>query len=587
MRIAKRHSPSSAQASTRLATMLLPLAMALGCMAPGSVAGGGQSDTPAPQKTIIVAAGGPVVGYAPWSPSAAGGTFQLQDIPASGLVSTNEIGQREGRLASKLPSLDDGTMVILSDGRMQATWSLRPNVKWHNGMPFTADDVAFGWEAAADPKVPPPTRSGPAEVMGQIDRIEARDPLTVRVTWKRPFYHSLDLGLVNLWPLPKQLIGAAFEEDRDRFLNLPYWTTEFVHLGPFRLVDFGLGENVLFERFDEYFMGRPKVGRVLIRAFADANTLVANLRSGAVDLAAGAAISYELAMTLRDAWATSGEGTVLQQKGDGFQSLFAQMNPEYGRPVEISRDVRVRRGLYFGVDRASLSAVMVPGAEDTSVDSFMPDNDPRAAMVGKPFARYAYNPTAAIQEFASVGWRRETDGRLLNQSGEQVQMTIRSTAGADSEQQNSILAQFWRDLGFDVIQEILPRSLVSDVEVRAKFATLETSSVTGGDSTLARWDSRIAPTPERRYVGNNRGSYINPAYDRILVALQSSLDEREQGRLLREGGEILATDLPAMPLYFSVDAGVVRKGVRALVDDFGGQTRYSNFSRNAHLWDRD
>jgi ABC-type transport system substrate-binding protein len=166
-------------------------------------------------------------------------------------------------------------------------------------------------------------------------------------------------------------------------------------------------------------------------------------------------------------------------------------------------------------------------------------------------------------------------------------MTVRTTGGGGSEKEIAIISQQWRELGIDVVEEVLAEALATNQEVRAKFATFETTSVIGGDQALGRWDSRIAPTPERRFSGNNRGSYMNPALDRIITTLQATLDEGEQARLMREGSELVATDLPAMPLYFGIRAAAIKRGVRAL-DDFGGTTIYgTTLSRNAHLWDRD
>lgn len=234
--------------------------------------------------------------------------------------------------------------------------------------------------------------------------------------------------------------------------------------------------------------------------------------------------------------------------------------------------------------RRTFAEAMYPGATVLRVDTFIEESDPRASLVGKPFAQYTYDAARAHRELAEAGWQRASDGRLLGQAGQQMQLTVRGTAGGDSDKENAVVSQSWRQLGIDLAAEILPRSLVSDVEVRAKFSAFEITAVVPGIRTLDRWDSRIAPTSERRFVGNNRGSYINPEYDRIIDRLKTTLDVREQGLLLRDGGEILARDLPALPLYYHPDVAAVRRGVRALVDDFHGG---GNLSRNAHLWDRE
>src|SRR5207237_7382371 len=102
-----------------------------------------------------------------------------------------------------------------------------------------------------------------------------------------------------------------FEGDRQTFLGLPYFTTEYVNLGPFRLVDFQAGEQQVFRRMDNYFLGRPKLDTIVIRTVRDPNTLFANVKAGAVDAVGAGTLSADLFLQLRDEWAQTGEGTVV------------------------------------------------------------------------------------------------------------------------------------------------------------------------------------------------------------------------------------------------------------------------------------
>src|SRR6266540_4109685 len=104
------------------------------------------SSAPPAVKTITLGVPEPVKGFGLWNFNTAGGAASVWDIHSSPLVTNDAQGFQVGRLAGRLPSLADGTIVILSDGRMQTTWALRPNVKWHDGSPFTADDLTMSWE---------------------------------------------------------------------------------------------------------------------------------------------------------------------------------------------------------------------------------------------------------------------------------------------------------------------------------------------------------------------------------------------------------------------------------------------------------
>src|SRR5437867_1759496 len=106
----------------------------LGCgpAAPAAPGAGVPSNASPPQqhKTITVAAQNSVKGFSPWLIGTTGGVARsLFEIHTNGLVSTDPVGNLEARAAARLPSFDDGSIVVLPDGRMQTTWKIRPNVK--------------------------------------------------------------------------------------------------------------------------------------------------------------------------------------------------------------------------------------------------------------------------------------------------------------------------------------------------------------------------------------------------------------------------------------------------------------------------
>lgn len=530
-------------------------------------------------KTITIAARDPVRGFAPWNVgSTGGGTLSLVELHSNALVSVDAQGNLEPRLAARLPSFDDGTIVVLPDGRMRATWALRPGVRWQDGTPFTADDVVLGWQVSAHPEIP--VQRSPNIL--QIESITAADPNTAVITWRTTYFKSFHLGARDHLPLPAHILGDAFQADRAAFQVLPYWTSDYLHLGAFRLVDFGLGENLVFHRFDDYFRGRPRVDRIVVRIIGDENAVLSNLLAGAVDIVAEGAMSEAISTRLRDQWAPSGEGKVVQRHGN-WRFAAIQLNPELAQPGDL-RDLRVRRALLLAIDRDALREVILPGFSDTSGDSFMPRTDPRAPLVGQPFARYRYDPATAARELAEAGWRRGVDGALSTARAEPARMALRGVGG--DPQEVSVIAQDWRQLGMEIAEEQTPRALLRDPEYLATFTGAEVTALSRGDTVVRRADSRLRPTPQNRFTGTNSGHYVNPAMDGLIDRLYATISERDQAPLLREIGDIFAADLPVLPLYFGVVLASVRRGVRAF-EDFAGTETPSFPSRNAHLWERD
>jgi peptide/nickel transport system substrate-binding protein len=265
--------------------------------------------------------------------------------------------------------------------------------------------------------------------------------------------------------------------------------------------------------------------------------------------------------------------------------VLVQFNLEWVRPPELARDPRIRRGLYWGLDRDALREVALPGFADTEADSYLQKADPRAKVVGTPFAQYRYDPARAAQELAEAGWRRGADGRVVNQTGSPVQLPVR--AGPSDGRELAIIAQNWRDLGLDVMEEASSTALARDPEYNAKFPGLMRTARGVGPTVFVRLDSRQHPTPQNRYAGTATGSYANPVLDRLIDRLYATISENDQAVLLKEMGELLANDAPLMPLYFAVKMAATRKGVRALVDDYQGADGPGLVAANAHLWDRD
>ena len=126
------------------------------------------------------------------------------------------------------------------------------------------------------------------------------------------------------------ILGGILDQmdAREAFATLSYWTTEFVGVGPYRLERWEQGASINGTAFPAYFAGRPKIGRIQLVWIGDANTAVANLLSGTVDVATDLSVGFDEGLTLRREWAARGEpGSVLMSAA---KTVYAQiqMKPE-------------------------------------------------------------------------------------------------------------------------------------------------------------------------------------------------------------------------------------------------------------------
>jgi len=156
-------------------------------------------------------------------------------------------------LAAEIPDIENGG--IAADG-MSVTWKLKRGVQWHDGRPFTADDVVFNWEYASDPATAAVTIGSYQDV-----KVEKLDGLTVRVLFEKPM--PFWAGRVNSMIIPKHLFepykGA---NSRDALANL-----KPVGTGAYRFVDFKPGDLVKGERNPAYHVpNRPSALAKNLRA---------------------------------------------------------------------------------------------------------------------------------------------------------------------------------------------------------------------------------------------------------------------------------------------------------------------------------
>jgi peptide/nickel transport system substrate-binding protein len=164
------------------------------------------------------------------------------------LVHYDHLGNPVAVLSREVPSLDKGTWRLIDDGRMETTHRLRQGATWHDGLPFTAQDVTFTWQTIMNPELPAENR----EPEKFIDAIQALDDLTFMVHWKEPYIFANAWDLV---PTPRHILEPLAQRDPQAFANAGYWTRDWVGLGPYRLMDWVQGSHLKGQAFRNYVLG--------------------------------------------------------------------------------------------------------------------------------------------------------------------------------------------------------------------------------------------------------------------------------------------------------------------------------------------
>src|SRR5438477_5260143 len=205
---------------------------------------------------------------------ATGGTGfpQHNFLVHAGLTRYDEGENVQPWIATSVPNVAAGDWYVFPDGRMDVTWKLRPGVQWHDGTPLSAEDFVFGLDLLQDRALP---AARPAS-LGLISGIDAPDEGTLVVHWKQPYFLA-NAGVLTTQPaLPRHILGEIHDRgDAQALINSPYFNTDFVGLGPYRVGEWTLGSQMELTAFDGYFEGRPKIDRIIVKYYGAENLAIA------------------------------------------------------------------------------------------------------------------------------------------------------------------------------------------------------------------------------------------------------------------------------------------------------------------------
>jgi peptide/nickel transport system substrate-binding protein len=502
----------------------------------------------------------------------------LFELVHQSLVSYDDLGNPVPRVARELPSLERGTWRIHDDGTMETVWLLREGVHWHDGRPFTADDVLFSWRMFNDPAVPVTNR----RVARLITEVESRDPHTVVMRWRSRYAFADQLSGFDLTLLPSHLLEGAFEFRREQIAGHPYWRSQFVGLGPFRLRAWNPGSSVELEAFAPYFLGRPKLDEIAVRFLPDDTTAMAAMLGRNVDVLLPRRAVLGVLRTVRERWRDSRDGVLTVMPGQSLIFLAPQF--QNGQPADLA-DARVRRALLHAIDREAL-AEAVTGDRALAADLWLPASDPRYETLAGAAPRIEFDPARARDLFREAGWRRESADDVLVKQGQRFEVEL--TATANWEGAAALIAQSWRRAGLVVNEQVLTLGAITDRQTRAGFSGVELAF---GPPGLALLDSRLHstnfPAPENQWVGGNRGRYEHPTLDALLERVWMTLDRAQRQELEREIARFIHAELPILGLLFYPAMAMHSSAVRNVRPPRAiPESGRLSMAWNAHEWER-
>ena len=421
-------------------------------------------------------------------------------------------------------------------------FKLRPGVTFHNGKPFTADDVAFTFERIPTVVNSPGSYS---TFIYSIARTEIVDPLTLRLHTKGPD-PLLPANLSQVWILSRATQTGATTDDFNA-------GRAAIGAGPFKVRSVRIGDRIELDRNDAWWGPKQPWEHVSYRQLTNEASRSAALLSGDVDFidqvptADVARMRKETKVHLSEADSLRVIYIAMDQGRTG-PSPFITDND--GKPLDKNplMDVRVRRALSLAIDRAAEAARVMEGVATPSLQymakgtfGYVPDLTPPKA-----------NPDEARRLLAEAGYPQ----------GFKITLHGPNDRYPNDYKIVQAVAQMWSRVGVKTAVETGPYSSFITRASRQEFSAFLVSwgTPTGEPSVGLR--STVASHDAKLGLGSvNRARYSNPVFDRQLAAAMQVLDDGKREALLQEATRTVINDVGIIPIHLQKNVWAMRTGL--------------------------
>jgi len=497
------------------------------------------TEKPVPGDTFVQASIGDITGLIP-NITSDGPSHAIGGLIYDGLVQTDKDLNWVSAMADSWQ---------FSKDCLTLTFKLRKDVRWHDGKPFTADDVLFTYKTMMNPKTPTAYRDD----FEPVKEVQVVDPYTVRVSYSQPFAKAL--GSWGTAMLPKHLLAKAAEDGKLR--EAPQNTSQPIGTGPYRFQEWKSGEKiVLVANKDYYVQGRPLLSRIVYRIIPSQATIFLELKAKGVDMADLTAIQY----------ARQTDYPAFKQDFNRFR-YSANRYTYFGFNLKDPRfaDKRVRQAFAHAINKPELIEGVTMGLAREATGPFRPGTWAYTDKV----KRYPYDPAKARQLLAAAGWTdKNGDGILRNKEGQPFTFTIRTNQGNEERKKLAeLIQQRLKEIGVQTdIQTIEWAAFLKEYIKQKRFEAIILGWGTGIDpDQFPIWhSSQMGPDQL------NQISYSNPEVDALLEKGRTTCNQKERIPTYHRIQEILAEDQPVIFLYFNDALPAVSARVKGIKPEPSG-----------------
>ena len=481
------------------------------------------------------------------------------------LASNDPEGNLFPVLAAEIPTVQNGG--VAKDGK-SVTWKLKKGVTWHDGKPFTADDVVFNWEFVRDPKTAARTLGSYTD----IEKIDVLDPHTVRLVFKKavPFWADAFCG-VNGMIIPKHLFDAyRGEKSREAPSNL-----KPVGTGPYKFVDFKPGDIVRGEINQSYHVpNRPFFDAIEMKGGGDAVSAArAVMQTGEYDYAWNMQVEDEILKRFEQGGrgkaeiVTGGNMEHIQLNNtdpwtevDGERSSLKTKHP-------FLTDPAVRQALSLLVDRASVQE-QIYGRTAMTTPNFL--NAP--ARFASKNTRWEFNVDKANQVLEAAGWKKGADG-IRTKDGKKLKMVYQTSINAPRQKTQQIVKQAAAKAGIEIEIKSVTASVYfssdpANLDTYPHFSTdiqmyTVTQTMPDPQDFMLQFTPWEVATKENKWQGRNITRWQSEEYGRLYKAAENELDPVKRAATFIQMNDLVIKNVVAIPVAWRLRVAAINNKLKA------------------------
>ncbi|MEO6913549.1 MAG: peptide ABC transporter substrate-binding protein [Candidatus Baltobacteraceae bacterium] len=451
----------------------------------------------------------------------------LSSLAFDQLVMIDPKGNDVPRLARVVPTPQNGG--ISKDG-LSITYHLRPNIKWQDGVAFSSKDVKFSWQAIMNPNNNVVTRRG----YDVVKFVDTPDADTVVFHLKKPFAPFVDTVFGEsdspYGVVPEHLLAKYPNLNQIPFNSLPIGT------GAFRVAEWVRGDHITYVANDAYYLGAPRLRKIIVRIVTDDNTREAQLRAHEIDFAND--ISSPIVHDLRSV----SDVRLILTPSPAYESIDFNLQ----RPP--LNELSVRQAITYAIDTARI----IHTVEFDTADRATADLATNSWGYNAALNPYPFDPAKARQVLDQAGWRVGANGiRVKNGTPLSVQL-VYGQGNPTGERIGVIVQAALQSIGMQVQLKTYNYTVL--------YAQAQDGGILNGgkfDMALYAWVSGADPDNSSQWTcdfippaGNNVSRYCNRQFDAIEKHALTTFDRASRKSDYAKIEATLARDLPADFMFY-------------------------------------